>query len=188
MEIYDIIMLAILVGAVVFGALKGMAWQIATIAALVVSYFVAIRFSEPVSQFIKVDAPLNKLAAMLLLYLATSLVIWIGFGFVRRSIEKMALKDFDRHAGAILGAISGVLMCVTVTLFSVTLLEDGQRQYVTRSKSGMHITRWINEYQRLFPPAVNEVLAPYIQRLNEEMGYNNLAPPKSADPPPRPGV
>ncbi|MDP1562731.1 MAG: CvpA family protein [Pirellulaceae bacterium] len=185
MEIYDIIMLAILVGAVVFGALKGMAWQIATIAALFVSYLVALRFSEPVSQYIKVDPPLNKLAAMLLLYLATSLVIWIGFGFVRRSIEKMALKDFDRHAGAILGAITGVILCITITLFSVTLLKDDQRQYVTRSKSGLHITRWINEYQGMFPPVVDEVLAPYIQRLNQEMGYQQEP---SDLPPPRPGT
>jgi uncharacterized membrane protein required for colicin V production len=121
---------------------------------------------------------------MLLLYLATSFAIWIGFGFVRRYIEKMALKDFDRHAGAILGAISGVMLCITVTLFSVTLLQDDQRQYVTRSKSGLHITRWINEYENMFPPAVHQVLAPYIQRLNQEMGYE----PASADlPPPRPG-
>jgi len=184
MEIYDVIMLVILVGAVVFGALKGMAWQIATIAALIVSYLVAMRFNEPVSQYIQVDEPLNKLAAMLLLYLATSLVIWVGFGFVRRYIEKMALKDFDRHAGAILGAISGVMLCVTVTLFSVTLLQEDQRQYVTRSKSGMHITRWINEYEGLFPPAVHQVLAPYIQRLNQEMGYQHE---RTDLPPPRPG-
>jgi membrane protein required for colicin V production len=185
MEIYDVIMLAILVGAVVFGAVKGMAWQLATIAALVVSYLVALRFSDSVAQFITVAEPLNKLAAMLILYLATSLVIWIGFGFVRSYIEKMALKDFDRHAGAILGAISGIILCVTVTLFSVTLLNDEQRQYVTKSKSGMHITRWINEYEGMFPPAVHQVLAPYIQRLNQEMGYQA----DRADlPPPRPGT
>jgi membrane protein required for colicin V production len=185
MEIYDVIMLAILVGAVVFGAVKGMAWQLATIAALVVSYLVALRFSDSVAQYITVAEPLNKLAAMLILYLATSLVIWIGFGFVRSYIEKMALKDFDRHAGAILGAITGIILCVTVTLFSVTLLNDDQRQYVTKSKSGMHITRWINEYESMFPPAVHQVLAPYIERLNQEMGYRA----DRADlPPPRPGT
>lgn len=184
MEIYDIIMLTVLVGAVVFGAVKGMAWQIATLAALFVSYFVATQFNEPVARLIKIDEPLNKLAAMLALYLGTSLVIWIGFGFVRRYIEQMALKDFDRHAGAILGAISGIILCVTVTLFSVTLLKEDQRQYVTRSKSGMHITQWINEYQSMFPPAVNQVLSPYIDRLNQEMGYRQ----ETAEwPSPRPG-
>lgn len=173
MEIYDIIMLVILVVAVVFGATKGMAWQIASIAALVVSYLVAVQFSEPVATYIKVEPPLNKLAAMLLLYLGTSLAIWIGFGFVRSYIEKMSLKEFDRHAGALLGAITGVLLCVSLTLFAVTMLEDEQRQYVTRSKSGLYITQGINEFQSAFPPAVHEALAPYIQKLNEEMQRQN---------------
>ena len=64
MEIYDIVMLVILAGAVIFGAVKGMAWQIASIAALVVSYFVAVQFNEPVAGYIQLEAPLNKLAAM----------------------------------------------------------------------------------------------------------------------------
>lgn len=174
MEIYDILMLIILVVAVVFGAAKGMAWQIASIASLVVSYFVAVQFNEPVANFIKVEAPFNKLAAMLLLYLGTSLAIWIGFGFVRSYIEKMSLKEFDRHAGALLGAITGVMLCVSLTLFAATLLDDDQgRQYVTRSKSGAYITRGINQFQSAFPPAVHEVLEPYIKRLNEEMQRQN---------------
>lgn len=174
MEIYDILMLIILVVAVVFGAAKGMAWQIASIASLVVSYFVAVQFNEQVAGFIKVEPPFNKLAAMLLLYLGTSLAIWIGFGFVRSYIEKMSLKEFDRHAGAILGAITGVLLCVSLTLFAATLLDDDQgRQYVTRSKSGAYITRGINEFESAFPPAVHEVLEPYIKRLNEEMQRQN---------------
>lgn len=186
MEIYDIIMLVILVGAVIFGAVKGMAWQIASIAALVVSYFVAVNFNEPVSQYIKVEAPLNKLAAMLLLYLGTSFAIWIMFGFVRRSLEKMSLKEFDRHAGALLGAITGVLLCVSVTLFSVTMLKEDQRQYIVRSKSGLYITQKINEFESVFPPAVHQVLEPYIKRLNEEVirqggersnGQPGLSPP-----------
>ncbi len=45
METYDICMLLVLVAATVFGAYKGMAWQIASLASLVVSYFVALRFS-----------------------------------------------------------------------------------------------------------------------------------------------
>jgi len=90
---------------------------------------------------------------------------------VRRYIEKMSLKEFDRHAGALLGAITGVILCVSVTLFSVTMLKENQRQYIVQSKSGLYITKWINEFEGVFPPAVHQVLSPYIKRLNEEMGY-----------------
>lgn len=183
MEIYDILMLAILVVAVIFGAVKGMAWQIASIAALVVSYFVAVQFNEPVAAYITVEPPLNKLAAMLVLYLGTSLAIWIAFGFIKSYIEKMSLKEFDRHAGALLGAITGVLLCVSLTLFAVTMLKDEQRQYVTRSKSGLYITQGINEFQQVFPPAVHEALEPYIQKLNEEMQRQNGMDPNGLTDP-----
>ena len=155
-----------------FNHLKGslrVCGQIASIAALVVSYFVAVQFNEPVAGYIQLEAPLNKLAAMGILYVGTTLGIWIGFGFVRRYMEKMSLKEFDRHAGALLGAVTGVLLCVSLTFFLVTMLNDNHRQYITRSKSGMYITQGINQYQSAFPPAVHEALAPYIQRLNEEM-------------------
>ena len=45
METYDICMIVVLVGATIFGAWKGMAWQVASTASLVVSYVVALRFS-----------------------------------------------------------------------------------------------------------------------------------------------
>ena len=52
MQIYDIIMILVLVGATIFGAYKGLAWQIASLSAIVLSYVVACRFREPVSEMI----------------------------------------------------------------------------------------------------------------------------------------
>ncbi len=78
MQIYDIVMLVVLAGSIFYGARKGMAWQIASIASLVVSYFASLKFSDQVAPMIKLDPPLNRIAAMLGLYLASSLVIWIG--------------------------------------------------------------------------------------------------------------
>lgn len=43
MEPYDILMLVVLAGATVFGAWKGMAWQLASLSSLVVSYLAALR-------------------------------------------------------------------------------------------------------------------------------------------------
>ena len=43
MQTYDMLMLVVLVGATVFGFWKGMAWQIASLASLVVSYFASLQ-------------------------------------------------------------------------------------------------------------------------------------------------
>ena len=50
MALYDIVMLVVVVGAIWFGWWKGMAWQIASLAAIIVSYIVAVNFREPVSR------------------------------------------------------------------------------------------------------------------------------------------
>ena len=49
MVAYDFLMLAILGGAVLWGLYKGMAWQVASIASLVVSYFVSMQLREQVA-------------------------------------------------------------------------------------------------------------------------------------------
>ena len=39
MQIYDLIMITVLIAAMVFGAWKGFVWQLASLSSLVVSYF-----------------------------------------------------------------------------------------------------------------------------------------------------
>jgi membrane protein required for colicin V production len=128
MEPYDIFMIAVLLGSILFGAWKGLAWQLASIAALVVSYFVAFQFREPVSNLIKAEPPWNKVAAMAIVYVVCSLGIWIAFGFVRRFIDKVKLKDFDRHAGALVGAVNGVILCTVITLYTFRGYSAGRRK------------------------------------------------------------
>ena len=43
---YDILMLVVLVACTLFGLWKGMAWQLASLASLIVSYIVALKFSD----------------------------------------------------------------------------------------------------------------------------------------------
>ena len=114
MGIYDIAMLVIFLGAIVFGYWKGLAWQIASLAALVVSYIVAVNFRDQMATLLKVDEPWNKIGAMLILFLGTSLLIWAIYSSVSKSLKKNELKGFDRQAGAILGALKGGLLCMVV--------------------------------------------------------------------------
>ncbi len=119
MQSYDLIMLVVLVGATLLGAWKGMAWQLASMASIVVSYFVAMSFRGPVSQLLSAEPPWNMFLAMLLLYLGTSLLIWLGFQVVRSAIDRMRLNEFDHQVGGIIGFVKGVVLCVIITMFAV---------------------------------------------------------------------
>ena len=167
MQAYDLIMIVVLAGAVLFGAWKGLAWQVASLAAVFVSYFVAVNFYPQVAAMIDTDGPWNKFLAMLILYIGTSLGIWITFGFVRSFIEKMHLKGFDRHVGAILGAVKGALLCIVITLFAVTLLGETQTKTICNSASGGYIAKAIDRLEGFVPPEVHSVIEPYIDRFND---------------------
>ena len=172
MQIYDIIMIAVLVAAILFGAWKGLAWQVASLAAIFVSYFVALTFRAPVAAMIKTEEPWNKFIAMFGLFIVTSLGIWILFGFISRSIERFHLKDFDRHAGAVLGAVKGALLCLVITFFAVTLLSDAQKQAIVNSYSGHFIAKTIDKLDAVMPKEVHQVVQPYLEKLDKELDGN----------------
>lgn len=167
MEIYDIVMLVVLVGAGLFGLIKGLAWQIASIASIAVSYFVALRFCEPLSRSIVAEPPWNKFLAMLILFVASSLVVWVVFNMVRQTIDRLKLKEFDRQIGAIFGLLKGVLYCTLITLFAVTLMGDRIRELVVASKSGHFIAEHLDQAESIIPPELHDVLKPYLDRFDE---------------------
>ncbi len=171
MEIYDLFMLGIFIAAILFGAMKGLAWQIASAAALFGSYVVAITFSSTVAGHINAEPPWNRYLAMFVLYLGTSFAVWIGFAFVRRMIEKVEMKDFDRQAGAVVGAINGLAVCLVITFFAMTLpfLGDDQKSAISRSKAGYLMASVVDNLSIGMPPDVDRVVRPYLDQLGDDL-------------------
>jgi membrane protein required for colicin V production len=168
MELYDILMLVVLVGTSVFGAWKGMAWQVASSASLVLSYAIALRFSAQVAPHFGQQAPLNRFIAMAVLYAATSLVIWVAFWIVAGFINRVRLREFDRQMGALFGAAKGVLVCVAITFFAVTLSTKA-RTAVLHSRSGYYIALLLNRADAVMPKELHDVLDPYLDKLEREL-------------------
>lgn len=168
MQGYDLLMLIVLAAAIVFGAWKGLAWQVAALASLFVSYLFAVRFHEPVSEMIGAEKPWNNIAAMALIYVVTSLAIWIAFALLRKVIDGIKLRDFDRQIGALVGAVNGVILCTVITLFAATLLDDAKKDAVCQSKSGNLIVRGLDRAHEAMPHEVHDVLHPYIERLDAD--------------------
>jgi membrane protein required for colicin V production len=165
MQTYDLIMLVVLVAATAFGAWKGLAWQIASFCSITLSYVVALNFREPVANVLGAEPPWNTFVAMFLLFVGTSAVVWLVFGFVQDFIDKIKLRDFDRHTGAVLGFGKGVLFCIIITLFSVTLLSPVQKEHVIHSQSGYYIAYALDRSTAIVPGELHDVIGPYIDKL-----------------------
>jgi len=182
MQPYDLAMAAVLAIAAIYGAWKGMAWQIASLTSLIASYFVSLRFSEPLAPYFGQRAPLNRFLAMLAIYLATSLVIWLAFRVVSQAINRIQLKDFDRQIGGLFGAAKGVLLCVAITFFAVSLSEPA-RAMVLKSRSGYYIALLIDRADPIMPKEIHDVLGPYLRKLEERLDPRSSPQPANRTTP-----
>jgi membrane protein required for colicin V production len=183
MQTYDLFMLAVLVGATIFGFWKGMAWQIASLAALVVSYFASLKFSDQLAplatSMFGVQAPLNRCVAMLVIYIITSFIVWMLFRMVSGAIDKIRLESFDKQMGGTLGFAEGVCMCVIITFF-VVMFWPAQREAIVASQSGHYIVVLLDKANSIFPPEIHQVVDPYLRQLQERLNPN-FQPPAGQD-------
>jgi len=161
---YDLLMLLVLVSVTIFGFVKGMAWQLATLTSVVLSFFAAVHFSPAIAPFFSKEAPWNRFLAMLTVYLVASAAIWLVFRLVRRVIDRVKLQEFDRQAGALFGLAKGVLLCIVITFFAVTLSQP-VRESVLRSRSGYYIAYIIRHATPVLPQELRDVLGKYIDQL-----------------------
>ena len=176
MQTYDLVMLAVLVGATIFGFWKGLAWQIASLASLVVSYFLALKFADRLAPMVSNHAPWNKFLAMLIIYAGASLAIWMGYRVVGSAIDRVKLNEFDRQMGALVGFAKGVLLCIAVTFFAVTLLGQTQRDQIVASRSGHYIVQILDKADAVAPPEIHSVIGEAIQRIKRPLVDPNYRP------------
>ena len=176
MLVYDLIMIVVLIAATLWGVYKGLAWQIASIASIFVSYFVAFQLRGVVASYIQADPPWNYALAMLILYLGSSVVVWVGFRLVKTTIDQVKLQEFDKHVGGVFGFAKGVALCVVITLFAVTLMGESERQQVIHSYSGYYIAVLLDKSEALLPAEVHDQVHPLLHKLDESLppGYERF--------------
>lgn len=176
MQTYDVLMLLVLVATTMFGFWKGLAWQLASLASLVASYFIALKFSPQIAPFFGDSEPFNRFVAMLAIYIASSFVIWALFRVVSGVIDKVKFKAFDHQMGALLGFAKGVLFCIGITFFAMTLLGPPQRQSIVDSRAGRYIVVLLDRTKAIVPPEIHDVIGPYIDTIEERIDPSKQSP------------
>ena len=167
MQAYDFIVLALLVVMAVWGARRGLVKQLASLLSIVLGYIVAVNFRHEVAPLIEAPHPWNSFAAMLALFMGTSLLVWIAFRFVNGRIEKAGLTAFDTQMGGLFGAAKGLLLAGVLTMFAVVMLSDAQRHAVLDSYSGNKICRGIFYAQQFVPSEWQDTVRPYLETVQQ---------------------
>ena len=177
MQTFDFIVLALLLFAAVWGARRGFVKQLASLLSIVLGYVVAINLRQTIAPLIDAPHPWNNFAAMLGLFIATSLVIWIAFRFVNGTIEQVGLTAFDTQMGGLFGLAKGLVIAVVLTMFSVVLLGDSQRDAVLGSFSGSKICQLIYHSQQFVPAEWEQTMRPYLETVHEHAAEVVELPP-----------
>jgi uncharacterized membrane protein required for colicin V production len=162
---YDLLTLGILMYAMFRGAMKGIVWQLATIAALAMCFFFSGSMSSVLAPFIRVEPPLNGWIAMLVLYLGFSFVCFGIARVLHEAIEKMRIEALDRHLGALLGLVKGAMFSLFLTFFLVTLSHSA-RASIINSESGYVAAVVIDRLDPVIPGDLHALLEPYLRRLD----------------------
>ncbi|WP_397570564.1 CvpA family protein [Schlesneria sp. T3-172] len=165
--VYDGVMALIVLFTTVHGFWKGATWQIAPIMSLVLGYMVAMPMSVTMAHYFG-DPPQNRLFALVTIYIAVSMVVYLLVRSFREGIERAKLTELDRHLGALLGALKGVLLTLSITVILI-IYSTVARDLILKSESSTIAAKIINAVYPILPKAMHQILRPYLRQLDNEL-------------------
>ncbi|MGL6197004.1 MAG: CvpA family protein [Thermoguttaceae bacterium] len=156
-QLFDIIALVLLCGLFLRGIMRGMIAQLASLASLVISWIAASKFNGVISPYITAEPPLNKVVAMLIIFAAVTITIWLLQNLISNVISAIRLKKYDRLCGGVLGVVKGVFFCLIITFFCV-VLSKRSCDAVINSQSGRYFVHGIEKISLFLPDDVGELV------------------------------
>jgi len=160
MTIYDAVMAALVVAGMVWGAWRGIIWQVASISSLVLGYAVAHQLSPQLAPHFPGEPVVARAEAMLAIYAAVSGGVFLAAWMVRSTLRQLRFEAFDRHLGMVMGGIEGALLGLVGTLFVVSL-DQPLRAPIFASPTGQIVSRVMNSVGPVLPDEARQALAPF---------------------------
>jgi membrane protein required for colicin V production len=158
MTIYDAAMVILVVAGMLWGAWRGITWQLASIASLILGYSVAHPLSGQLAPQFPGEPVVARSLAMLVIYAAVSGGVFLGAWIVRATLRRLKFEAFDRHLGMVLGGLEGALLGLVVTLFIVNLAPQ-TRSAIFASPTGRVVGQILNTLGPALPGEFRTVLA-----------------------------
>lgn len=182
---YDAAMAGVIVAGMVWGACRGVTWQVASIASLVLGYSVSHPLSVQLAPYFPGEPVVARALAMLTVYLAVSGGIFLSAWVVRATLRRWKFEAFDRHLGMVLGGIEGALIGLVLTLFVVSL-APGTRAPIFGSPTGKVVGLLMGAIGPVLPGEARGVLAPFLSPTEALADRVKETPLPALDPSPRP--
>jgi membrane protein required for colicin V production len=179
MTIYDGLMLAAVLAGMGWGAWKGLTWQVASMASLVLGYLVAYPTAGQIAPSFPGNPTVAWALALATAYVAVSASVFLAAWLFRLGLRKMKFEAYDRHLGSILGGLGGAAVAIVATVLVVSVFPS-LRTPVLTSPSGRAVSKALSVAQAALPPSVREDLRPFWETARQD-GLMTLDPAASAE-------
>jgi uncharacterized membrane protein required for colicin V production len=163
---YDAAMAGVLVAGMVWGSWKGVTWQLASIASMILGYVVSHQLSPQLAPHFPGDPVVSRALAMLATYAVVSGGVFLVAWIFRAILKKLQFEAFDRHLGMLLGGMEGTLLGLLATFFVVSLAPS-TRDPIFSSPSGKLVGSLMNAVGPVLPSEAREALAPFIAEAKQ---------------------
>lgn len=183
--VVDLAMLGVVAVSVLVGLVRGLIFEVMSLAGWVAAYFAAHWFAADVAAVLPVGTPgsgLNRALAFAFVFIAT-LVLWSLLArLLRMLLHATPLSLIDRAGGAVFGVVrSFVLLLVLATLVRYTAAAQSP---LWQASVG---ARWLAQAIEQIQPLLPGDAAAWLPRFPERSPAPFSAPPP-APPPAQPGT
>src|SRR3954463_14130456 len=102
LTIYDAVMAGVVVAGMIWGAWRGVTWQLASISSLILGYIASHQLSPQLAPRFGSDPMISRSLAMMVIYAVVSGGVFLVAWIFRSIIRRMKFEAFDRHLGLML--------------------------------------------------------------------------------------
>lgn len=162
---FDVVVLVTLAFFGLRGAVKGVIFQLASIAGIGLCLACAGTSAKLVGPHINVQPPFNQWIVLFGTYLVCT---FVAFSFARGLnswTEKAHLGELNRHLGFLFGVVKGVVLCLVLTYMVVTFSPTA-RDSLKSSKTAPYAARLLNRMQPLMPERLHATIDKFLTQLD----------------------
>ena len=176
-SIVDLVALAILLYCAVKGASRGLLSQLSWVIALLLCFKFSGTLAPAIEPLISIAPPLKQWLAMLAVYVGLCGVSFVVAGMLSSWMAKAKIIDFDKHLGGILGFVKGVVICMTIMFFAITM-SIPMRDIVSQTYSGYAAAIILHNSRHLIP-LLPENAVPTVRNVIDD--FNKSLQPAADD-------
>jgi len=170
-------MVGLILAGMIWGVFRGVTWQLASLASLVLAYLFSYEVSLFIAPYIPARPAIQRAGSMLAAYIVMSAGVFFVAWTIRATLKKLKFEAYDRHLGMLLGGIEGALLGIVGTLFVVGL-SPGSRDPIFSSVSGRVVARVMDSAGPVLPAEVRDVVTPFWSHVKNTPDAATVAAPE----------